>query len=65
MKVVELIEWLKREDPLAEVQIEIIDPEYPMITTWSSPIDRVYGLEISIQVVRLLALRQGKMVRKT
>lgn len=53
MRVCELIEWLKRENPLSIVEIELIDEEYPDITTFCVGIECVEYLGEHLDKVRI------------
>lgn len=61
MKICELIEWLKKEDPLLNVEIEIKDPEFSCITTFVSDIEEVQRVDCGvINKLRIIAKKQGK-----
>lgn len=61
MRVCELIEWLKREDSLFEVEIEIIDPELSSITTFTSEIKEIVCLGDYMKKVRIIGSRMAKI----
>lgn len=64
MKVCELLERLKLENPLADVEIEIVDSEFSNITTFSSPIREVRWLGEYLNKVRLISERQGRVINR-
>lgn len=59
MKVCELIEWLKREDQLMDVEIEILDPNYPCITTFASGIKEIIFLGDYMKKVRIIGSKMA------
>lgn len=63
MKVCELIEWLKRENMLADVLIEVKQEGYESITTFASHIDRVDFLGEYMNQVRIIASQKGSVSR--